>query len=92
MKTLVLILGDQLTLNSPALKHAREADARILMVEAVEEATYVPQHKARLVLFFSAMRHFRDALRDEDFVVTSSPGNGPFIHTSCGVEMDMANS
>jgi len=34
------------------------------MMEVEEEATYVPQHKARLVLFFSAMRHFGDALRE----------------------------
>lgn len=72
MKTLVLVLGDQLWLGSPALKRARETDAPILMVEAGEEATYVPQHKQRLVLFFSAMRHFRDALEDEDFDVIYS--------------------
>ncbi|NNE89168.1 MAG: cryptochrome/photolyase family protein [Silicimonas sp.] len=72
MKTLVLILGDQLWLGSPALKRARETGAKILMVEATDEATYIPQHKMRLVLFFSAMRHFRQALEDEGFDVTYS--------------------
>ena len=42
------------------------------MVEAVEEATYVPQHKQRLTLFFSAMRHFRQSMqragREVDYV------------------------
>lgn len=88
MKTLVLILGDQLWLGSPALKRARETDARILMVEAVEEATYVPQHKARLVLFFSAMRHFRDALLDEDFDVTYAALGHAGTHDSIAAELD----
>src|SRR5688500_16742808 len=35
------------------------------MTEVAEEAEYVPQHKIRLALFFSAMRHFRDELRAE---------------------------
>lgn len=30
--------------------------------EAVEESTHVPSHRARILLFLSAMRHFRDAL------------------------------
>ena len=29
-----------------------------------EEATYIPQHKARLALFFAAMRHFRAELEE----------------------------
>lgn len=39
------------------------------MTEVREEATYIQQHKIRLVLFFSAMRHFRDALRAQGFRV-----------------------
>lgn len=33
------------------------------MAEASEEAVHVPSHKARIALFLSAMRHFRDELR-----------------------------
>jgi deoxyribodipyrimidine photolyase-related protein len=33
------------------------------MVEAREEATYIPQHRKRLAFFFAAMRHHRDALK-----------------------------
>lgn len=87
MKTLVLILGDQLSLTSPALKHAREANAPILMVEAAEEATYVPQHKARLVLFFSAMRHFRDDLQDEGFDVIYKALDNADTHASIAEEL-----
>jgi deoxyribodipyrimidine photolyase-related protein len=35
------------------------------MMEVEEEATYVPQHKIRIALFFAAMRHFADRLRDK---------------------------
>ena len=57
------------------------------MVEAVEEATYIPQHKIRLVLFFSAMRHFRDALEDEDFDVIYSALTNPDTCTSIAAEL-----
>jgi deoxyribodipyrimidine photolyase-like uncharacterized protein len=33
------------------------------MMVVKEEATYIPQHKIRLVLFFLAMRHFADDLK-----------------------------
>lgn len=56
---LAIVLGDQLTHDSPALSGA---DA-VWMAEASEEATHVPSHKARIALFLSAMRHFRDGLR-----------------------------
>lgn len=88
MNTLVLILGDQLSLGSPALKRARETNASVLMVEATEEATYVPQHKTRLVLFFSAMRHFREALRDEDFDVIYKALDDDDTKSSIAKELD----
>lgn len=68
-ETLVLVLGDQLSVISPALKRVSSNNDRILMLEVREEAEYVPQHKIRLVLFFSAMRHFRDELRERGYKV-----------------------
>ena len=35
----------------------------VWMAEVAEEATHVWSHKARIVLFLAAMRHFRDAVR-----------------------------
>lgn len=59
----MLVLGDQLDPHSAALADfAPERDA-ILQMEVAEEATYIRQHRRRLTLFFSAMRHFRDARR-----------------------------
>ena len=68
-ETLVLVLGDQLSVISPALKRVCSDNDRILMLEVREEAEYVPQHKIRLVLFFSAMRHFRDELGERGYMV-----------------------
>jgi deoxyribodipyrimidine photolyase-related protein len=63
VRRLVLVLGDQLNADSAAFDDFDAARDAVLMVEARHEATYVPQHKKRLLLFFSAMRHFRDELR-----------------------------
>lgn len=65
----LLILGDQLSLESPILVGADPARDAVLMVEAAGEATHVWSHKARIALFLSAMRHFRDALRSRGFTV-----------------------
>ena len=55
---LILILGDQLNLDNPALEGFDATQDCILMVETSGEATHVWSHKARIVLFLSAMRHF----------------------------------
>ena len=60
VRQLVLVLGDQLDASSSAFDGFEAERDAILLVEAREEATYIPQHKLRLALFFSAMRHFRD--------------------------------
>lgn len=60
IRNLLLILGDQLNEDS-SLFHDYDPEQDLLwMAENLEEATYVWSHKIRLVLFFSAMRHFRD--------------------------------
>ena len=55
---LIIILGDQLNLDNPALDGFDATQDAILMVEASHESTQVWSHKARIVLFLSAMRHF----------------------------------
>jgi deoxyribodipyrimidine photolyase-related protein len=62
MRNLILILGDQLNLDNPALEGFDAEQDYILMVEASHEATQVWSHKARIVLFLSAMRHFYASL------------------------------
>lgn len=64
-RNLIVILGDQLDRTSASLDGFDPASDAIIMTEAVEEASYVPQHRQRLTLFFSAMRHFRAELEAE---------------------------
>ena len=66
-RNLVLVFGDQLNADSAALDGFDRDEDAVLMMEVKEEATYVPQHKLRLVLFFSAMRHFAEDLKDRDY-------------------------
>ena len=63
-KTLVLILGDQLSRTISSLKGMRKADTVVLMAEVHDEATYVRHHKKKIAFLFSAMRHFADELAD----------------------------
>jgi deoxyribodipyrimidine photolyase-related protein len=57
IKTLHVILGDQLDRQSPLLTCPPET--ALWLAEVPQEATHVPSHKARITLFLSAMRHFR---------------------------------
>ena len=61
--TLVVVLGDQLDRGSPLFARLDPARDCVLVVEAPEEATHVWSHKARIALFFAAMRHFGEDLR-----------------------------
>jgi len=62
---LILILGDQLNRSSAVFDGFDPSCDQVWMAEVVEESTHVWSHKARIVLFLSAMRHFRDQLRAE---------------------------
>ena len=62
-RNLILVLGDQLNLDSPVLQNADWQQDAVLMIESAGEATWVWSHKARIALFLSAMRHFAAALR-----------------------------
>ncbi|QDU38876.1 Deoxyribodipyrimidine photo-lyase-related protein [Maioricimonas rarisocia] len=64
MRHLILVLGDQLNHDSAAFDGIDDDQDSVWMAEVHEEATHVWSHKTRLVLFFSAMRHFRDELRE----------------------------
>jgi len=66
---LVLVLGDRLSHDSPALQSLDTQRDAVLMIEAPGEATHVWSHKARIALFLSAMRRFRDELRGRGITV-----------------------
>jgi deoxyribodipyrimidine photolyase-related protein len=49
---------------APILRHStRGEDVRVLMIESEERSRLYPYHKRKLVLLFSAMRHFAAELR-----------------------------
>ena len=69
LRHLIILLGDQLDLDSAALEGFDPAQDAVWMAEVPAEATYAWSHKARLVVFLSAMRHFAEALRARGWTV-----------------------
>jgi len=69
MANLILILGDQLTRDISALDGANPKTDTIVMAEVHDEASYTNHHKKKLVLLFSAMRHFAQQLQEEGWRV-----------------------
>ncbi|MCZ8181591.1 MAG: cryptochrome/photolyase family protein [Beijerinckiaceae bacterium] len=92
MSRLVLLLGDQLTRSISALEGFDPARDRILMAEVASEATYVRHHKQKLVMVFSAMRHFAESLRAEGLVVDywriEDPGNPGSLDAALRLAVD----
>jgi deoxyribodipyrimidine photolyase-related protein len=79
VKTLRLILGDQLTRSISTLRDIDGTKDVVLMTEVWDETTYVPHHKQKIVLVLSAMRHFAESLEAEgihvDYVRLDDKGN-----------------
>ncbi len=69
MRTLVLLLGDQLSATISSLRGADPASTIVLMVEVAEEAAYVRHHRRKLAYILSAMRHHAEALREAGWTV-----------------------
>ncbi len=63
------VLGDQLTLSGSALQRLDPARDRVLMIESLERARLLPYHKQKMVLLWSAMRHFAQELRAHGYQV-----------------------
>ena len=64
-----LVLGDQLSREMSSLRDCTKSQDKILLAEVREEATYVKHHKKKIVLLFSAMRHFAKALSEDGYDV-----------------------
>lgn len=84
VRHLIPILGDQLSDSLSSLKEADPARDHILMAEVRDEAHYTPHHPQKLVLIFSAMRHFAQRLRERGFRVHYQPYNPESPHKSLG--------
>ena len=58
IRDLILVLGDQLNADSPAIRNMNPELDQIWMAEVLEESTHVPSSRIRSALFLAAMRHF----------------------------------
>lgn len=63
LRTLVVVLGDQLDLDAAAFDGFDPAQDAVWMAEVSEESTHVWSSKQRIAIFLAAMRHFAEALR-----------------------------
>ncbi|WP_306523996.1 cryptochrome/photolyase family protein [Rheinheimera sp.] len=68
MAKLILILGDQLSPALASLRQWQQGDV-IVLAEVQAEAGYVRHHQHKIVLIFSAMRHFANSLREQGMQV-----------------------
>ena len=72
LRNLVIVFGDQLSEDLKAFDGFDPQNDGVLMMEVEEEATYVPQHKIRIALFFAAMRYFANQLKGKGYKVLYS--------------------
>lgn len=67
----IWILGDQLYLEQAALASCKQnKDTPVILIESLNYAKQRPYHCQKLILIWSAMRHFADELRAENWSVT----------------------
>ena len=78
-KTLIPVLGDQLSLNLSSLADADPANSVVLMMEVADETTYVRHHRRKIAYILSAMRHHAADLAARgwtvDYVKLDDPDN-----------------
>ncbi|TVQ86064.1 MAG: cryptochrome/photolyase family protein [Chromatiaceae bacterium] len=63
VRRLLIVLGDQLDQDQAVPADLDPERDLLWMCEAATEATHVPSHRARTVMFLAAMRHFAEAVR-----------------------------
>ncbi|WP_348827615.1 cryptochrome/photolyase family protein [Halomonas sp. RT37] len=75
-RSLILITGDQLSLDLGLLQTAGDNDV-VALCEVAEEGRYVPHHPQKIAMMLSAMRHFAATLRDKGYRVHYSALDDP---------------
>ncbi|MFN7002716.1 MAG: cryptochrome/photolyase family protein [Roseinatronobacter sp.] len=69
MVNLILVLGDQLTHDTAALRQADKAHDVVVLAEVADEAEYVPHHPKKIAFLFTAMRKFAAELHEKGWQV-----------------------
>ncbi len=81
----IWILGDQLSSQHSALQRCQsQRDTPIVFIESLEFIRARPYHRQKLVLVWSAMRHFAEELREAGWSVT-------YIITEKSLEIPLKN-
>ena len=75
MRTLVLVLRDQLDRTAAVFENLDPSRDAVAMTEADVNRGRFPDHKQRLALGWAAMRHFRDDLRERGWTVHYQPAD-----------------
>ncbi|PRY91475.1 deoxyribodipyrimidine photolyase-related protein [Donghicola tyrosinivorans] len=68
-RRLILVLGDQLSMDMSALREGDKETDVVVMAEVADEATYVKHHPKKIAFLFAAMRKFAAALQAEGWQV-----------------------
>jgi deoxyribodipyrimidine photolyase-related protein len=72
----VWVLGDQLSQHQAALQSCNhQENTPVILIESLQHIQKRPYHKQKLVLLWSAMRHFAEELRQQGYKVTYEIGN-----------------
>ncbi|MCX7664325.1 MAG: cryptochrome/photolyase family protein [Gemmataceae bacterium] len=90
MRNLVVVLGDQLNSDSVAFKNWDPQKDALFMAEVKEESQHVWSHKARIAMFLSAMRAFRDSQKAQGHQVYYTELDDPENRQSLGAELQRA--
>lgn len=69
IRRLIVVLGDQLDRNGPLLSDIDPQQDAVWMAETVSDPAGGAVHQQRLVLYFAAMRHLREELRERGVTV-----------------------
>lgn len=71
MTTGVWVLGDQLWLGQAALQSCEsQLQTPVILIESLSHVRERPYHRQKLVLVWSAMRHFAEELRSAGYAVS----------------------
>jgi deoxyribodipyrimidine photolyase-related protein len=91
LRSLVLVLGDQLDLDAAAFDGFDARHDAVWMAEVAEESTHVWSSKPRTALFLAAMRHFALALhasgRPLHYARLDAPGNAASLAAQLEVDI-----
>jgi deoxyribodipyrimidine photolyase-related protein len=90
LRHLVLVLGDQLNLDSSAFDGFDPAQDAVWMAEVAEESTHIWSSKQRIALFLAAMRHFALALQTAGRPLHYTHLDDPDNRGSLAVELQLA--